>query len=140
MVKTVKCHVYPNPESSVVLILDNHTSSILVKIYSFCKAHSIYIVSIPPHTSHRVQPLDLTFFSPLIEAYNKECELYLRFSIKFQWKNKLQALYLLQFVPSTQKNLKIKIFASSRVSFSRHWKRSRRSECHLHRAARRSGY
>lgn len=76
--KHFKCHVHPSPQSPVLLLLDNHTSHISLEIYSFCKANSIHLISIPPHTSHRLQPLDLSFFSPLKGAYNKECELYLR--------------------------------------------------------------
>jgi hypothetical protein len=36
------------------------------------------MVSLPPHTSHKLQPLDLTFFGPLKNALNRECDLYLR--------------------------------------------------------------
>ncbi|KAJ8883273.1 hypothetical protein PR048_015116 [Dryococelus australis] len=33
------------------------------------------MVSIPPHSSHRLQPLDVTFFGPLKKAYHKECDI-----------------------------------------------------------------
>lgn len=32
------------------------------------------MVSIPPHTSHRLQPLDLTIFGPLSTAFNEACD------------------------------------------------------------------
>ena len=35
------------------------------------------MVSLPPHTSNHLQPLDLTFFSPLKNALYREYELYL---------------------------------------------------------------
>lgn len=35
------------------------------------------MVSLPPQTSHRLQPLDLTFFSPLKSAFYRECDFYL---------------------------------------------------------------
>ena len=35
-------------------------------------------MTIPPHTSHRVQLLDVTFFGPLKAAYNVECDKYMR--------------------------------------------------------------
>lgn len=40
--------------------------------------NAICIVTIPPHTFHRIQPLDLFFFGPLKAAYNNECDKFLR--------------------------------------------------------------
>ncbi|KAJ3661675.1 hypothetical protein Zmor_006062 [Zophobas morio] len=57
--------IKPSPEDPVLLILDNNTSHITYESYSFCKDNGIVMVSIPPHTSHRLQPLDVTFFGPL---------------------------------------------------------------------------
>uniref|UniRef100_A0A2A4IY81 DDE-1 domain-containing protein n=1 Tax=Heliothis virescens TaxID=7102 RepID=A0A2A4IY81_HELVI len=36
------------------------------------------MLSLPPHTSHRMEPLDLTFFGPLKAIYKKECDLFLK--------------------------------------------------------------
>lgn len=36
------------------------------------------MVSLPPHTSHRLQPLDLTFFTPLKSAFYREFDFYLK--------------------------------------------------------------
>ena len=35
------------------------------------------MLSIPPHTSHRLQPLDKTFFGPLKPFYNREIDKWL---------------------------------------------------------------
>lgn len=35
-------------------------------------------MTIPPHSSHRIQPLDVTFYKPLKTAYNVECDKYLK--------------------------------------------------------------
>ena len=35
------------------------------------------MLSIPPHTSHRLQPLDKTFFGPLKTSYNREIDKWL---------------------------------------------------------------
>ncbi|KAB0795413.1 hypothetical protein PPYR_12252 [Photinus pyralis] len=59
-------------------VLDNHSSHISLPIYEFCKSHGIIMVSIPPHTSHKLQPLDLTFFGPLKNAYSRQCNLFLK--------------------------------------------------------------
>ena len=38
------------------------------------------MLSIPPHTSHKIQPLDVSFFGPLKRAFNKECDKFMRAS------------------------------------------------------------
>lgn len=65
-------------DNPVLLILDNHSSHISITIYEFCKNHGIVMLSIPPHTSHRLQPLDLTFFAALKSAYSRQCNLFLK--------------------------------------------------------------
>ncbi|KAJ4430341.1 hypothetical protein ANN_22557 [Periplaneta americana] len=42
------------------------------------KEINIHIVSLPPHTPHRLQPLDICFYGPLKSAFNGECELFLK--------------------------------------------------------------
>lgn len=36
------------------------------------------MLSLPPHTSHRMQPLDVTFFGPLKQAIKRECDLFMK--------------------------------------------------------------
>lgn len=33
---------------------------------------------LPPHTSHRTQPLDTVYFGPLKKAFNSECDNFLK--------------------------------------------------------------
>ena len=55
-----------SPENPVLLIADNYSSHISLKIFYFFRENSIKFVTIPPHTSHRLQPLDVSFnFSTL---------------------------------------------------------------------------
>ncbi|EZA47929.1 hypothetical protein X777_14500 [Ooceraea biroi] len=72
-----KNFVKPSNDSPVLLILDNHESHISLEAYNYCRKNDIHLLTLPPHTSHRMQPLDLTFYSPLKNAYNKECESYM---------------------------------------------------------------
>lgn len=65
-------------DDPVLLVLDNHGSHISLNIYEYCRANEIVLVSIPAHTSHKLQPLDLSFFGPLKAALNRECDLYLK--------------------------------------------------------------
>lgn len=71
-------HTKPTLEDVVLLILDNHVSHISLDIYEFCRQNGVLMLSLPPHTSHRTQPLDLTFFGPLKLQYHKECDLHMK--------------------------------------------------------------
>lgn len=64
-----KHHVKPSEDSPVLLILDNHTSHININTITYCRTNFIHLVSIPPHSSHRTQPLNRCFFKPLKDYY-----------------------------------------------------------------------
>ncbi|CAK1592219.1 unnamed protein product [Parnassius mnemosyne] len=66
-------HVRPNNYNKVLLILDNHESHISIKIIELAKNNGIVMFTFPPHTSHKLQPLDRTVFGPLKKYYNKAC-------------------------------------------------------------------
>jgi molybdenum-dependent DNA-binding transcriptional regulator ModE len=71
-------HVKPSIEEPVLLVLDNHGSHISLEIYEFCRQKGIIMLSIPPHTSHRTQPLDVSFYGPLKTAYKSQCDLFMK--------------------------------------------------------------
>ena len=81
-----KKHTKPTSDDPVLLILDNHSSHKSYQSYCFCRENNIHLVSLPPHTSHRLQPLDICFYGPLKEAFNKECELFLKVNSNRQTK------------------------------------------------------
>lgn len=66
--------VRPSPSSPVLLILDNHSSHVSVGAIDFCRKNDIHMLSIPPHGSHKIQPLDVVFFGPLKVLYSAECD------------------------------------------------------------------
>lgn len=70
-------HAKPTAADPILLVLDNHSSHISIASYEFCKGNNIHMVSLPPHTSDHLQPLDLTFFSPLKNALYREYDLHL---------------------------------------------------------------
>lgn len=53
----------------VPLILDNHSSHVSLARVKKCRAMGINMLSLPPHSSHKIQPLDRNFFDPLKTAY-----------------------------------------------------------------------
>lgn len=74
-VKSVKC----SKESKVLLILDGHTSHTKsIDAISFARDNGVILLSLPPHCSHKLQPLDLAFFKPLNVYYSSECSKWLR--------------------------------------------------------------
>ncbi|CAH1973138.1 unnamed protein product [Acanthoscelides obtectus] len=70
-------NVKPSANDPVLFVLDNHTSHISIEAYDYCKEKNIHMVTIPPHTSDNLQPLDVTVFSPLKNALYRQYELYL---------------------------------------------------------------
>lgn len=71
-------HAKPSESDKVLLILDNHSSHVSLAAYDFCRGNNITMLSIPPHTSHRTQPLDVSFYGPLKSYYRNECNLYMK--------------------------------------------------------------
>jgi DDE superfamily endonuclease len=59
-----------------LLILDGHSSHINMAFISLADSLRILILILPPHTTHRLQPLDVGLFSPLAKAYTKRLDAY----------------------------------------------------------------
>ncbi|KAJ8971573.1 hypothetical protein NQ314_000627 [Rhamnusium bicolor] len=57
---------YTNPttDSPILLMLDNHISHTSLQAITYAKNNNIHLLSLPPHSSHRTQPLDRNFFRP----------------------------------------------------------------------------
>ncbi|EMD66013.1 hypothetical protein COCSADRAFT_61253, partial [Bipolaris sorokiniana ND90Pr] len=48
-----------------LLLLDRHGSHLAPAFIDYCDAHRLLLAVIPPHCSHRLQPLDVALFKPL---------------------------------------------------------------------------
>ena len=59
-----KGSVWCTKESPVLLIMDNHESHLSVQGLDFCKENGIVVLTLPPHTSNKLQPLDRCVFGP----------------------------------------------------------------------------
>ena len=60
----------PTAEKQILLILDNHVSHVSIEAITFAKSHHIHMLSLPPHSSHKTQPLDRNFFRPMKAYYD----------------------------------------------------------------------
>nr|XP_011443131.2 jerky protein homolog [Crassostrea gigas] len=56
-----------------LLILDGHSSHESLAILESAIQNDIHIISLPPHTTHALQPLDRSVFGPMNTAYNSAC-------------------------------------------------------------------
>ena len=54
-----------------VLILDGHNSHVTLEVVRISMKSSLDIVSLPSHTSHAFQPLDVSCFKPFKMAFRK---------------------------------------------------------------------
>lgn len=66
-------HVKPSPEEKVLLLMDNHETHVTIEAIDLAKKNGIVLLTFPPHTSHKLQPLDRGVFGPLKKYYNTAC-------------------------------------------------------------------
>lgn len=60
----------PSKDRPIFLLYDNHSSHVSLKATQLAKANGVIILTIPPHTSHRVQPLDVGVYSSFKHYYS----------------------------------------------------------------------
>lgn len=73
--------VMPTQDKPVLLILDGHYSHTQnINLIDLARKKHVSIVSLPPHSSHKMQPLDRTFMGPLKVMYSEEIRQWLRYS------------------------------------------------------------
>lgn len=70
-------YVNPSLENPVLLLVDNHSSHVSLAAINYCRERGIVMVGFPPHTTHRLQPLDVAFFGPLKTYFAQECDTHL---------------------------------------------------------------
>lgn len=72
-------HCNPSPERPVLLILDGHkTHTLNLEVINLAREKNIVLLCLPPHCSHRLQPLDVSFMKPLMTFYAQEVQKWLR--------------------------------------------------------------
>lgn len=57
-------------DNPCLLIVDNHDSHLAPEALNIAKDNGVTLLTIPPHTSHKLQPLDVSVFGPLQTFYN----------------------------------------------------------------------
>jgi hypothetical protein len=64
-----------------LLVLNGHESHHSAEFETFCKAHNIVTLCMPPHSSHLLQSLDIALFGPLKRSYGRMVEKLMRISL-----------------------------------------------------------
>lgn len=72
----IKC-TGASKEKKVLLILDNHGSHLSIPAIRLAKENGVIILTLPPHCSHRMQPLDVGCYGPFKTYYNKAADIWM---------------------------------------------------------------
>lgn len=73
-----KRHAAPTRANRFLLILDSHESHLSVPALDFSRDNGIVMLTLPPHTTHKLQPLDRTVFGPVKRLFNAACDNWMR--------------------------------------------------------------
>ena len=65
-----------NRKFPLFFILDGHVSHMNWRFLSYCLKSKIHVRSLPPHSTHLLQPLDVGVFAALQKSYAKEVDAY----------------------------------------------------------------
>lgn len=63
-------HSSSSKENPSLLLYDNHESHLSINVLNIAKENGVTIVTFPPHTTNKLQPLDVGVFKPFSLAYN----------------------------------------------------------------------
>lgn len=75
--------VKPTASSPALLILDGHSSHMRnIELIDLAGENHVHLLSIPPHSSHKIQPLDKTFMGPLKKYYAEHIRCWLRVNVR----------------------------------------------------------
>lgn len=57
-------------ESQHVIVMDGHHSHKTLAAINYARESGIHLITLPPHSTHKMQPLDRTYFKSLKSSYN----------------------------------------------------------------------
>ncbi|KAF2895502.1 hypothetical protein ILUMI_10673 [Ignelater luminosus] len=66
-------HERPTVANPKLIIMDNHESHLSIEALDFAKENGIILLRLPPHCSHKLQPLDVAVFRSFKKFYNAAC-------------------------------------------------------------------
>ncbi|KAL2018163.1 hypothetical protein VTK56DRAFT_1188 [Thermocarpiscus australiensis] len=106
-IKHFDFHIAPRTKGkNRLLVLDGHESHHSTEFELYCQENNIITLCMPPHSSYKLQPLDVGCFGPLKQPYGRQIEDLMRAHINHV--SKLEFLYGFReafFASMTEKNL-----------------------------------
>lgn len=63
-------HSQSSQENPCLLIMDNYEAHISINVINLAKENGVTILTVPPHSTGKMQPLDVGLFKPFKTAYN----------------------------------------------------------------------
>jgi hypothetical protein len=60
-------------DKKVLLLVDNHESHVSIAAVTKSRENDVIMLKFPPHTSHKLQPLDRCVFEHFKKYYNAAC-------------------------------------------------------------------
>ena len=92
------------PARPVLLLLDGHSSHYTPEAIKLAAEETVIIFCLPPHMTHVVQPLDVSFFGPLKKYWSKVCHMYMaenpgKVVTKFQFSSLFSKAWYLTIRP-----------------------------------------
>ena len=70
----VLCAHEKNIEFLIILYVDGHSSHVTYPLVQLCKQNHVILMSLYPNATNVLQPLDVSFFHPLTNAWKEEIE------------------------------------------------------------------
>ncbi|KAJ2987774.1 hypothetical protein NUW54_g9326 [Trametes sanguinea] len=67
-------------DAPLLLILDGHPSHVTPEMRQLALDNNVHIFLLPPHTTHRLQPLDVGIFAHLEHKWRAHCDQYFKIS------------------------------------------------------------
>jgi len=65
---------HADPNYPIIIFFDGHGSHLTVRMIELARKCGVHLFCLPPHTTHKLQPLDVGIFGPLQRAWKKNCE------------------------------------------------------------------
>lgn len=63
-------HSHSSKENPTILILDNHESHLSIRTLDIAKNNGVIMITLPPHCSNKMQPLDISVYAPFKAFYS----------------------------------------------------------------------
>lgn len=64
----------PSKDERVLLLIDNHETHLSLQTLQLASEAGVVVLTFPPHSSHRLQPLDVSVYFPFKAFYNQGVE------------------------------------------------------------------